>query len=155
VTYWKHEFKALCGRDRLTEFVVLNIENADFDVNVSRAAAKQRFKMVQVEVARKSDFGKNDRTFIINTHLGETLNYNDTVLGFDLDMINLHELEELNLQKKYNIPPVVLVKKTYPRFRKNQKHRLWKLKHLDKEGLDDNNIHGNKKKDRGDNAGKN
>jgi len=27
--------------------------------------------MVQVEVARASDFGHNDRTFIVNTHLGE------------------------------------------------------------------------------------
>lgn len=98
--------------------------------------------MVQVEIARKSDFGKNDRTFIVNTHLGETLNYNDTVLGFDLDMINLHELEEL--EQKRTVPPVVLVKKTFPRFRKNRKHRLWKLKQLDKEGLDDNNIHKQK-----------
>lgn len=38
--YWKYEFRALCGRDRVTEFIVLNIENADIDVNVSRAAAK-------------------------------------------------------------------------------------------------------------------
>ncbi len=44
--YWKHQFRAVCGRDRLTEFVVLNIENTDYDVNVSRAAAKQKFKMV-------------------------------------------------------------------------------------------------------------
>lgn len=51
--------------------------------------------MVQVEIARKSDWGVNDKTFIVNTHLGETLNYNDTVLGFDLDMININELEEL------------------------------------------------------------
>lgn len=85
----------MCGRDRLTEFVVLNIENTDFDLNVSRAAARQRFKMVQVEVARASDFGKNDKTFIINTHLGEVLNYNDTVLGYDLDAMNMTDLEEL------------------------------------------------------------
>jgi hypothetical protein len=44
--YWKYQFTALCGRDRVTEFIVLNIENTDYDVNVSRAAAKQRFKMV-------------------------------------------------------------------------------------------------------------
>jgi nonsense-mediated mRNA decay protein 3 len=109
--------------------------------------------MVQVEVARKSDFGKNDRTFIVNTHLGETLNYHDTVLGFDLDMINLNELEEL--EHKHSIPPVVLVKKTYPRFRNRQKHRLWKLKHLDKEGIDDNNIHGGNKKNDKNKEGKN
>jgi nonsense-mediated mRNA decay protein 3 len=45
VNYWKHEFKAMCGRDRLKEFVVINIENTDFgDLNISRAAAKQKFK---------------------------------------------------------------------------------------------------------------
>lgn len=37
-TYWKHTFTALCGRDRLKEFIVLNIDNVDHDVNVSRAA---------------------------------------------------------------------------------------------------------------------
>ncbi len=45
--------------------------------------------MVQVEVARAADFGRNNKTFIVNTHLGEVLNYNDTVLAYDLDAINL------------------------------------------------------------------
>lgn len=116
--YWKYSFTALCGRDRLSEFIVLNIENTDYDVNVSRAAAKQRFKMVQVEVARVSDFGHNDRTFIVNTHLGETLNYNDTVLGFDLEAINLMQIDDMENQQQMNFPPIVLVKKTYPKFRK-------------------------------------
>lgn len=95
--YWKHQFKALCGRDRLSEFIVLNIENTDFgdSLNVSRAAAKQRFKMVQVEIARVSDYGVNDQTFIVNTHLGEILNYNDTVLGYDMEAINVAELDGL------------------------------------------------------------
>jgi nonsense-mediated mRNA decay protein 3 len=51
--------------------------------------------MVQVEVARASDFGKNDKTFIVNTHLGEILNYNDTVLAFDMDAMNMTDLEIL------------------------------------------------------------
>lgn len=38
--YWKYMFTAMCSKDRLTEFVILNIENTDYDVNVSRAAAK-------------------------------------------------------------------------------------------------------------------
>lgn len=42
---------------------------------------------------------------------------------------------------KYVVPPVVIVRKTYPKFRKRQKHRLWQLKQLDKEGIDDNNFH--------------
>jgi nonsense-mediated mRNA decay protein 3 len=82
--YWKYEFKALLSRDRLSEFVVINIENVDNDNNSSRAAVRQGFRQVQVEIARKEDFGVNDKTFIVNTHLGEILNFNDTVLGYDL-----------------------------------------------------------------------
>ena len=90
--------------------------------------------MVQVEVARSIDFGRNNKTFIVNTHLGEVLNYNDTVLGYDLDAINLQEVEEIDdginggKSIKGTVPHVVIVRKTFPRFRKNQKHRLWKLR---------------------------
>jgi nonsense-mediated mRNA decay protein 3 len=72
---------------------------------------------VQVEIARKEDFGTNDKTFIVNTHLGEILNYNDTVLGYDLDAMNLADLEDYQHGSK-TMPDVVLVKKTYPRLRK-------------------------------------
>ena len=51
--------------------------------------------MVQVEIARVTDFGHNDKTFIVNTHLGEHLNYNDTVLGYDLEAMNMMALEEM------------------------------------------------------------
>ena len=40
VTYWKNPFKALLGRERLTEFIVLDIENVDTDLNDSRANLK-------------------------------------------------------------------------------------------------------------------
>lgn len=145
VTYWKYLFNSLCGRERLTEFVVINIdyENDYHEFNVSKAAAKQRFKRVSVEVARKEDFGVNDETFIVNTHLGEVLNFNDTVLGFDLDQMNMTELEDLNK----GVPPVVLVKKTYPKYRKLKKNkRNWKLKQLTKEHIDENNVHNKKDK---------
>ena len=78
-------FKALCSRERLSRFIVLNVVEVDIDVNTSRAAARQKFKMVRLEVARESEFGVNDRTFIVNTHLGEFINFNDTLLGYDLD----------------------------------------------------------------------
>ena len=42
--YWQHMFKAVLGRDRMSEFVVLGIENMDNDFNESRAAIKQRFR---------------------------------------------------------------------------------------------------------------
>lgn len=82
--YWKDSFKQIMGRDRMTEFVVMNIENMDNDNNSSRAAIRQKFRQVQVELARKEDFGVNDHTIIVNSHLGEILNFNDTVLAYDL-----------------------------------------------------------------------
>jgi hypothetical protein len=44
--YWEHMFHTVCSRERLTEFIVLNIEDVDFDVETSRAAAKNKFRMV-------------------------------------------------------------------------------------------------------------
>ena len=82
--YWKYLFRAQCGRELLTRFIVLNVEDIDFDVTTSRAAARQKFRMVRLEIARESEFGVNDRTFHVMTHLGEVINFNDTVLGYDL-----------------------------------------------------------------------
>jgi nonsense-mediated mRNA decay protein 3 len=96
--------------------------------------------MVQVELARATDFGNNDKTFIVNTHLGEYLNYNDSILCYDLEAMAINNLDELEHQNRL-VPPVVPVRKTFPRFRKRQKHRIWKLKELEKEGIDDNNFH--------------
>jgi len=147
-TYWKHQFKAICSRERLTEFVVIDIDDVDFNFETSRAAAKQKFKMVQVEVARAEDYGRSDKTFIINTHLGEFINYNDTLLGYDLNAITLSEIEdyENSASTKNKLPDVVIARKCFPRVRKTQKKRIWKLKHLDKKAVDENNIWVDKKK---------
>jgi hypothetical protein len=48
------------GRERLSEFVVLDIEEIDTDMNSSRAAIKQKFKLVRLQIARSTDFGVND-----------------------------------------------------------------------------------------------
>ena len=144
-TYWKHEFKALCSRERLKEFVVINIDNVDFDVTTSKAAARNKFRMVQLEVARKEDFGHNDTTFIVNTHLGELINYNDTVLAYDLNQITLQDLEDYD-NKTNHMPDLVVVRKCFPKVRKAQKKRIWKLKNLNMEEKGENNIHARKSK---------
>jgi len=158
ITYWKDPFKALLGRDRLTEFIVLDIEELDTNMNDSRAAIKQKFKQVKIQVARKSDFGVNDQTYWINSHLGGILNYNDTVLGYDLNQSNCIELDEFKHEKGYkdNHPEVVVIKKYYPKYRKKNHNRIWKLKHLEKqEGPTAENLmeeapkQKGKKKDRG------
>lgn len=100
--------------------------------------------MVQIEVARAEDFGVNDRTFVINTHLGNFINFNDTVLGYDLEKMQLSELddyENTHTRAKDALPDVVLVRKSYPKVKKRQTKRYWKLKQLDKEGEGENNIH--------------
>ena len=43
------------------------------------------------------------------------------------------QLEDMEFNQELQVPPIVLVKKTYPKYRKRRKHRLWKLKHLPKE----------------------
>mmetsp|Transcript_37578 Transcript_37578/g.57568 ORF Transcript_37578/g.57568 Transcript_37578/m.57568 type:complete len:476 (-) Transcript_37578:174-1601(-) len=162
MNYWKDSFKAVLGRDRLSEFIVLNIENVDNDNNKSRAVVRNKFRQVQVEIARVEDFGVNDRTFIVNTHLGDTLKFNDTVLAYDLTENNLQDIEDFQ-QKNIYSQDIIIVKKTFPKFRHNQKKRLWKLKHLqekevqkDEEMADDEEIDeenkeymANKKKSKG------
>ena len=58
--------------------------------------------MVRLEIARESEFGVNDRTFIVNTHLGEFINFNDTVLGYDLAQLNMQELDDYENDSKRN-----------------------------------------------------
>ena len=70
-----------------------------------------------MEVARKEDFGVNDRTFIINTHWGEVLNFNDTVLAYDLLNANISQIEDFQ-RNDLLLPDIILVKKTYPKYRK-------------------------------------
>lgn len=73
------------GRDRLTKFIVMDMEPMDNNLNESRAAVKQKFKFGRIEVAREDDFGVTDEVFSLNTHLIDQLDYNDTVLGYDLE----------------------------------------------------------------------
>lgn len=83
--YWKTPFRALLGRDRLREFKIIDAEPIDIDLNDSRANLRQKFSLVKLEVARMDDFGLNDITMHINCHLGNTITFDDTVLGYDLD----------------------------------------------------------------------
>ena len=140
MNFWKDSFRACLSRERMSEFIVLNIENMDNDFNSSRAAVRQKFRQVQVEIARSTDFGVNDKTYIVNTHLGEILNFNDTVLGYDLEQASLSGLDQYHETNRY-VPEIVLVKKTFPKLRRRQKNRYWKLKHFEKQAEDLENNH--------------
>lgn len=132
--FWKNSFTSLLTKERLTQFIVLDIENIDTNMNESRAAIKQKFRQVRVQVARMSDFGADNATFWVNTHLGELITYNDCVLGYDLEQINNETLDQVK-QSYPLLPDVILIKKYFPKYRKNlsRQRRNWKLKHLTKE----------------------
>jgi len=140
--YWKHKFGQLCAKDKLSEFVVIGITDEEDHINLSmsRAAARQKFHMVEVEVMRKYDLGRNDNTFLVKTHLGNHLKHNDTVLGYDIKALTAVGLDDVETLYKGQAPDIVIVKKHYPKFRKRQQKRYWKLKHMNKEDEDEDMV---------------
>ena len=68
---------------QLIEFVVLDIE----PLNVQNG----RHQLADIEIARSSDFGRNDITFNVKTHLGNVLHPGDIVLGYDLTTANVSD----------------------------------------------------------------
>lgn len=68
----------------LSEFIILDVEPS----NVSNG----KFQLAEVELARAADFGKNDQTFFVKTHLGNVLRPGDTVLGYDLTTANVSDM---------------------------------------------------------------
>lgn len=97
-----------------------------------------KYALADAQVARVSDFGKNDTIFNVRTHLGHLLNPGDYALGYDLYAANSND-NELDKYKGFVLPDVILVKKSYEEKwqKKCGKPRSWKLKSLNME-IDDN-----------------
>eukprot|EP00344_Euplotes_crassus_P007682 CAMPEP_0197012248 /NCGR_PEP_ID=MMETSP1380-20130617/61826_1 /TAXON_ID=5936 /ORGANISM="Euplotes crassus, Strain CT5" /LENGTH=606 /DNA_ID=CAMNT_0042435581 /DNA_START=28 /DNA_END=1848 /DNA_ORIENTATION=+ len=142
--YYQHVFQGFMSKNQLTEFIVIDIDSPEFDPNETKAIRRENFRCVQVELKRASDLdnpdkGSND-TYLVNTHLGEVLNYNDSVLCYDLANANLGESIE---NGKKDVPDVVPVKKYYPRFRRKNRKRYWKLDRIpmqDETGLEEEDM---------------
>ena len=99
-----------------------------------------------VQVARESDFGKNNNVFMCRTHLGRFLQPGDVALGYDLArFVNTDDSLEASIRGGYQAPDVVLVKKCFAevRAKRRAQHRPrnYKLRQLDKEMEDANNVH--------------
>lgn len=132
--YWRTSFKSLLTSRQLVEYIVLDVEiHVSSEVNVGGS----KYTLADAQVARVSDFGKNDTIFTITTHLGHILSPGDYALGYDLYRANSNDIE-LDKYKGLNLPDVILIKKSYEekRQRKRGKPRSWKLKSLDME-IDD------------------
>ncbi|KAL8487857.1 hypothetical protein ACS0TY_024241 [Phlomoides rotata] len=99
---------ALLSSRQLMEFIVLDIEPVSSEVNVGGL----KYVLADAQVARVSDFGKKDTIFNIRTHLGHLLNPGDFAFGYDLFGANSNDVE-LDKYKGFNLPDVILIKKSY------------------------------------------
>ncbi|RZC71192.1 hypothetical protein C5167_034647 [Papaver somniferum] len=128
--YWRIPFKTLLSSRQLVEYIVLDVESMISEVNVGGTT----YALADVQVARVSDFGKNDLIFNIRTHLGHLLNPGDYALGYDLYGANSNDIE-IDKYKGLVIPDAILIKKSYEekRLKKRGKPRSWKLKSMNME----------------------
>lgn len=127
--YWRASFKSLLTSRQLVEYIVLDVETVSSEVTIGDT----KYRLADAQVARISDFGKNDTIFNIKTHLGHLLNPGDYALGYDLYGANSNDME---LDKyKGHIPEAILIKKSYEEKhqKKRGKPRSWKLKSLEME----------------------
>ncbi|RLN94096.1 hypothetical protein BBJ28_00025097 [Nothophytophthora sp. Chile5] len=133
--YWKLPFLPLMTSPEMVEFVVLDVEPVDPSelrrvgpVASSDKGRKGKSVVADVEVARASDFGVNDTTFQVRTHLGAVLAAGDTVKGYDLASANFGSSQTYSLKEE--LPDLVLVRKVYPRESGKQHKAERKLKTL-------------------------
>jgi nonsense-mediated mRNA decay protein 3 len=124
--YWRWSFRPTMVSVQLVEFIVLDTELTDI--------RDGKYVVAEVEVARVADFGVNDVTFHLRTHLGHVLKHGDTVLGYDLaNTTNDGDMEEY-VHAGMSLPDVVLVRKSYRDKRRRRREagvrRTWQLKQL-------------------------
>ena len=112
--YWRAPFTPVASRDRLSAFVVLDMEldvrsggGSGGDDSAPSKPSVTAVAMADATVARESDFGANDCTFLVRTHLGGALEAGDEVMGYDVEsMTHLDDGEQTA-----DAPPVLLVEK--------------------------------------------
>eukprot|EP00732_Lithocolla_globosa_P002898 Lithocolla_globosa_v1_NODE_2066_length_2184_cov_17.276186.p1 type:complete len:498 gc:universal NODE_2066_length_2184_cov_17.276186:1713-220(-) len=116
--YFRQPTTPICSSRDLIEYYIHDVE----ETNVCNG----RWKLAEVQLAKSSDFGKNDTVYFTRTHLGRILNPGDLVLGYDLGTTNVNN-EDFDKLNRQNLPDVIIVKKFYPKRNK----RAWKLKRLE------------------------
>jgi nonsense-mediated mRNA decay protein 3 len=117
--FWREPFPALAHVSELTEYYVLDVEPL--------GPTRGKFVLADVELMRTSD----NHQFSVRTHLGGILHPGDDAMGYHLMGSNFNN-DNFEQISESAIPPVILVKKHYPRRKKN-KNRNWKLKHMARE----------------------
>lgn len=107
--YNRYKFEPVLTSRQLVEYVVLDVEAepaGDVTANGSR------YRMAYAQVARVSDFGKNDTIFTVRTHLGHLLNPGDHALGYDFYGVRVSNHDVENYGQSNCLPDAVLVKRS-------------------------------------------
>lgn len=131
MAYWKTPFNASLSRGALVEFVILDLEYREADWRARRGRSRDAWVLADATVAKRDDFGANDRTMTCVTHLGGILKVGDHAWGYCVDASALGG--ELRAEDAARLPEVLLVKKSYSDRRAKNRRRLWRLRSLDKE----------------------
>lgn len=121
--YWKYPFQALMSVKQGSEFSILDIEQTN--------DRKGKWCLADATVARSVDYGKNDNTHFIRTHIGNFLHPGDLAMGYDIGNAVYNE-NLLAGYKRLELPDFVLFKKTYSK-RDRSKRRQWRLRRLNME----------------------
>ncbi|XP_074307482.1 60S ribosomal export protein NMD3-like [Silene latifolia] len=106
--YWREPFEPLLSYKQLVEYIVLDVEVVSSEVESRWLGG---YTEADVQIARVSDFGKNDRISSVRTHLGHILKPGDYALGYDLCGANFNNSEAE--ERSGSFPDAVLIKKTY------------------------------------------
>eukprot|EP00879_Flechtneria_rotunda_P020112 GHRR01021152.1.p1 GENE.GHRR01021152.1~~GHRR01021152.1.p1 ORF type:complete len:446 (+),score=110.36 GHRR01021152.1:905-2242(+) len=142
--YWRQPFSTMLSSRQLVEYIVLDIEPLQGVAAGGYGAFAQggtRWCLAEAQVARKTDFGRNDTVYYARTHLGHILHPGDSAMGYDLANANLVDMDyEAHVNRGGTVPDVILVRKSYEEKRKKtrgRQNRAWKLKHLPIEAGED------------------
>ncbi|KAF8534053.1 NMD3 family-domain-containing protein [Trichophaea hybrida] len=117
--FWRGPFASLANVSELTEYFILNVEPI--------GPTRGKYVLADVEVMRTSD----NHQFTTRSHLGGILHPGDDAMGYHLMGSNFNN-DHFEALSENKIPPVILIKKHYPRGKKN-KNRHWKLQHIARE----------------------
>jgi len=93
--------------------------------DVSERSISRRHRLADVTVARTSDLGSNDQTFLVRSHLGHLLRAGDLVLGYDVQGTNFATIDD-DVDAD-DFPEVILVRK----LRGHGGRRRWHVKKID------------------------
>jgi nonsense-mediated mRNA decay protein 3 len=111
--YWNAPFTHSFTRTQLVKYVVLDIvlqeDDGDEKEEEEIAAAAKKYRLADAVVARVEDFGNNDTTFQIKTHLGHILKSGDYALGYDLSGAKGGGVANTNTD---DVPAAILITKS-------------------------------------------